>query len=1155
MMTDNTKEVPKLKLKQGTFQALFTQSGLESLDSAFIAYLSRYNPLLVEHLQAYRQHGSPLTFDESEFLISIAPYLEHFIAELFDIQSEVSELYQSVHDLAPLFEFKKYYVQTHAKRLHRQPPEPDQFDVLTHWLLEQLALKSIKQLIESELLVAKYATSLLESAPDHQAKIDKLVAWCYLVQSQKEHAYIIDRWVSFKLPQKRNYENLVAVEPIKNDPYQRLEGPKALMRKRDGFQLTDERMDAPEVLSEIHYCVYCHKNEGDFCSKGFPVKKNKPELGLKINPANEVLTGCPLEEKISEMHVLKKSGYAIGALATIMIDNPMCAATGHRICNDCMKACIYQKQDPVNIPQVETRVLTEVLSLPWGVEIYDLFMRWNPLRRTQYLPKPYNNKKVLVMGMGPAGFTLAHHLLMEGCAVVGADGLKIEPLPNSLLEEPIRDFSSICEPLDNRLMAGFGGVAEYGITVRWDKNFLKLIYISLARRKYFQVVGNVRFGGAITVDKAWELGFDHLSIAVGAGLPRELVIPNSLAPGMRQANDFLMALQLTGAVKKSSLANLQVRLPAIVIGGGLTGIDTATEVQAYYVTQVEKTHQRYHILKEKLGESKLRSQFDNHSLMIIDEFLLHAEAIIKERASAQRVGRTPDFTPLLRSWGGVSVVYRKSMQESPAYKRNHEEIIKALEEGIYYAQGLEPKEVIVDEFGFACALTCRSRIQDESGDWIFSDENQTLPAKSIFVATGAKPNVAYAFEHKETFDRAGMNYKRFKDDQSQLTPVTTGEHIKEDTLGVFTSYAKGDHRVSFLGDTHPIFHGSVVKAIASAKFSYPKIMQVLERHNHSTNNKQGNYDAFRRHIEDVFQARVVSNVRMTPQVVEITVHAPLSARQFQPGQFYRLQNFEAFSPSISNTVLQAEGVSALGVKNLSPDELTFYIHESGVSTRLLAMLKPGDPIALMGPTGAKTPIPLSAEVMLVVGDSLAIPYLLSVGPALKANNVSIHAIIATTQPYAIKKLQGFTDYITFVNDLSNVVEEATSDKNLVLDQYQQVHVIGSSDLLRTVSRARSNAWQTQLNPGTKFTAAVYGPMQCMLKGVCAQCLQWQKDPKTGQRTKAVYACSWQHQPMDIVDIGNIDERLAQNKAQETLSSLWLDYLFDSDSKNANTLGA
>jgi len=59
----------------------------------------------------------------------------------------------------------------------------------------------------------------------------------------------------------------------------------------------------------------------------------------------------------------------LAALALVAVDNPMCPGTGHRICNDCMKACIFQKQEPVNIPQVESGVLTDVLRLPWGVEL------------------------------------------------------------------------------------------------------------------------------------------------------------------------------------------------------------------------------------------------------------------------------------------------------------------------------------------------------------------------------------------------------------------------------------------------------------------------------------------------------------------------------------------------------------------------------------------------------------------------------------------------------------------------------------------------------------------------------------------------------------------------------------------------------------------
>src|SRR3970040_904611 len=72
------------------------------------------------------------------------------------------------------------------------------------------------------------------------------------------------------------------------------------------------------------------------------------------------------------------------------------------------------------------------------------------------------------------------------------------------------------------------------------------------------------------------LGSDVVVVCIGACLPQPLPVPGSLAPGMRQANDFLMALQLTGAAKHSSLANLQVRLPAVVICGGVQGVATRT---------------------------------------------------------------------------------------------------------------------------------------------------------------------------------------------------------------------------------------------------------------------------------------------------------------------------------------------------------------------------------------------------------------------------------------------------------------------------------------------------------------------------------------------------------------------------------------------------
>ena len=229
----------------------------------------------------------------------------------------------------------------------------------------------------------------------------------------------------FRFPENVEPFHLVEVERPEPQLPEAMVGPEWRLRRRDGFKLTDARMKPREVLSEIHYCVLCHERDKDSCSKGLHDKDGK----VVVNPLGIELAGCPLDEKISEMHALRKAGDPVGALALVAIDNPMCPGTGHRICNDCMKSCIYQKQEPVNIPQIETGVLTDVLGLPWGVEIYGLLTRWNPLNVRRPYALPYNGKNVLVVGLGPAGYTLAHYLVNEGFGVVGIDGLKIEPLP------------------------------------------------------------------------------------------------------------------------------------------------------------------------------------------------------------------------------------------------------------------------------------------------------------------------------------------------------------------------------------------------------------------------------------------------------------------------------------------------------------------------------------------------------------------------------------------------------------------------------------------------------------------------------------------------------------------------------------------------------
>ena len=164
----------------------------------------------------------------------------------------------------------------------------------------------------------------------------------------------------------------------------------------------------------------------------------------------------------------------------------------------------------------------------------------------------------------------------------------------------------------------------------------------------------MRFGGTVTVEDAWAMGFDHVAIAVGAGLPQALPIPGGLARGMRQANDFLMALQLTGAAKRNSLANLQVRLPAVVIGGGLTGVDTATEVLAYYVVQVEKLLERYEIPgRGREVKKRLCAPADStRNRCARSTNTWRTDARCAPNARAGRCRRGAEFVPLLQTRGG-----------------------------------------------------------------------------------------------------------------------------------------------------------------------------------------------------------------------------------------------------------------------------------------------------------------------------------------------------------------------------------------------------------------------------------------------------------------------------------------------------------------------
>jgi hypothetical protein len=470
------------------FADLYRREGLVRLDQAFLELLHEGDAGLRIRLDHARAHPDSLDRKaEAALLIDVAPWMEDFIARLFGIEREVSELAARHHQLAPLYSCKRQFVQRKAMS---KVSEAEAAAVDGIALEEKLVAEFEAPF--SELTFAGKVTQWLldEGANEERLGVALLyAAWALKTPAGRERNR---DGVLFKAPAKLDFLHLLSTDTDNTAGY--TVHKLRHIRRREGFTLTDPGTDLVGALDEANYCIWCHEQGKDSCSKGMKEKAKTPDEipAFKKSQLGVLLTGCPLEERISEFHKLKTQGVAIGGLAMIVVDNPMCAGTGHRICNDCMKSCIYQKQEPVDIPQAETRTLKDILELPWGFEIYSLLTRWNPLNLRRPVPKAPTGRKVLVVGMGPAGYTLAHHLMNDGHTVVGVDGLKIEPLSpeisgvNQQGEHvpfmAIRNADEIAEDLDERMPGGFGGVAEYGITVRWDKNFLKLIRLLLERR-------------------------------------------------------------------------------------------------------------------------------------------------------------------------------------------------------------------------------------------------------------------------------------------------------------------------------------------------------------------------------------------------------------------------------------------------------------------------------------------------------------------------------------------------------------------------------------------------------------------------------------------------------------------------------------------------
>jgi NAD(P)H-flavin reductase len=348
--------------------------------------------------------------------------------------------------------------------------------------------------------------------------------------------------------------------------------------------------------------------------------------------------------------------------------------------------------------------------------------------------------------------------------------------------------------------------------------------------------------------------------------------------------------------------------------------------------------------------------------------------------------------------------------------------------------------------------------------------------------------------------------------------------------------------------------------MASAKQGYPVVSRLLSRKAPTGLLPE----ALLAHLNEELRAVVHKVERLTPNIVEVVVKAPMAARAFHPGQFYRLQNFETLAPKAGGTTLAMEGLALTGAKvDREQGLLSTIVLEMGGSSDLCALLQPGEPVILMGPTGTPTETP-AKETVLLIGGGLGNAVLFSIGQELRANRsrtIYFAGYKKIIDRYKVEEIEKAADVVIWCCDeapgftpgrvqdkafVGNIVEAILAygrgdldEPEISLHSVDRLVVIGSDAMMGAVARARHTVLAPYLRPDHKAIGSINSPMQCMMKEICAQCLQQHKDPVTGEET-VVFSCFNQDQSLDLVDWSNLRTRLSQNGVQEKLTKQWVD---------------
>lgn len=244
---------------------------------------------------------------------------------------------------------------------------------------------------------------------------------------------------------------------------------------------------------------------------------------------------CPVSIDIPGFISHVKEGDFEGAAKVIAESSALPAVCG-RVCpqeTQCEGKCVLGiKGEPVSIGKLERFVAD------WSRE--------NNIDLGTTVEK--KNKKVAVIGSGPAGLTCAGDLARMGYDVT--------------------IFEALHEP---------GGVLVYGIPeFRLPKDTVVKHEIDNVKKLGVKIETNVIIGRTVTIDELIENeGFNAVFIGSGAGLPKFMGIHGENSNGVFSANEFLTRNNLMKAFKENYSTPIKSGKKVAVIGGGNVAMDAA----------------------------------------------------------------------------------------------------------------------------------------------------------------------------------------------------------------------------------------------------------------------------------------------------------------------------------------------------------------------------------------------------------------------------------------------------------------------------------------------------------------------------------------------------------------------------------------------------